>query len=160
MANTDDTPDSAVPATATDLSTATPCNTGARAVLTEEGEPSAYYALTLAEAQTKAEAEAKEAKAQAKEAKAAAAKAAKAIKRKIAVQHAIYIKPKPSKPKQYKMKRERFLTVADTRTTRTPTPWIRLSGKWLEQAGFPVSARVKIEVSEGKLIITPEADAA
>ena len=153
MANTDDTPDSAVPATATDLSTATPCNTGPRAVLTEEGEPSAFYALTLDEAQTKAQADAKEAKA-------AAAKAAKAKKRKIAVQHAIYIKPKPSKPKQYKMKRERFLTVTDTRTTPTPTPWIRLCGKWLEQAGFPVRARVKIEVSEGKLVITPEVDAA
>ena len=34
-------------------------------------------------------------------------------------------------------------------------PWIRLAGRWLEKAGFPISSRVRVEVEEGKLTITP-----
>ncbi|CAE6689481.1 hypothetical protein R70006_00272 [Paraburkholderia domus] len=36
-----------------------------------------------------------------------------------------------------------------------PAPWIRLSGRWLEQAGFEISERICVEVHRGKLIITP-----
>jgi hypothetical protein len=35
-------------------------------------------------------------------------------------------------------------------------PWIRLSGKWLELAGFNPGQRVKINVEQGRLIITTE----
>ncbi|MFC0402522.1 SymE family type I addiction module toxin [Paraburkholderia rhizosphaerae] len=34
-------------------------------------------------------------------------------------------------------------------------PWIRLAGRWLEKAGFPISGRVRVEVKQGKLTITP-----
>ena len=54
------------------------------------------------------------------------------------------------------IKPERFLTVANLGHSGANTPWLRLSGKWLEQAGFPVNARVKVEITEGRLIITPE----
>jgi hypothetical protein len=33
-------------------------------------------------------------------------------------------------------------------------PWLNVSGKWLEKAGFRTGDQVAIEVSEGKLIIT------
>jgi toxic protein SymE len=36
-----------------------------------------------------------------------------------------------------------------------PAPWIRLSGRWLEQAGFEISGQIRVEVATGKLIITP-----
>jgi toxic protein SymE len=35
-------------------------------------------------------------------------------------------------------------------------PWIRLAGRWLRKAGFKISGRIRVEVQEGKLIITPE----
>jgi toxic protein SymE len=34
-------------------------------------------------------------------------------------------------------------------------PWIRLSGRWLEQAGFQISSKIRVEIQNGKLIITP-----
>jgi len=34
-------------------------------------------------------------------------------------------------------------------------PWIRLSGQWLERAGFAISSKARVEVSQGKLVITP-----
>jgi toxic protein SymE len=34
-------------------------------------------------------------------------------------------------------------------------PWIRLSGRWLEKAGFEISSKIRVEVEEGKLVITP-----
>ena len=40
---------------------------------------------------------------------------------------------------------------------RTPAPlvpWFKLSGRWLEQAGFMPYQRLKIEVQLGKLVIT------
>jgi toxic protein SymE len=36
-----------------------------------------------------------------------------------------------------------------------PAPWIRLSGRWLAEAGFEISGRIKVEVERGKLTITP-----
>ncbi|WP_309568772.1 SymE family type I addiction module toxin [Paraburkholderia sp. BL6669N2] len=35
-----------------------------------------------------------------------------------------------------------------------PAPWIRLSGRWLEQAGFVISARICVKVERGRLVIT------
>lgn len=36
-----------------------------------------------------------------------------------------------------------------------PAPWIRLSGRWLEEAGFEISGKIRVEVGRGRLIITP-----
>ncbi len=33
------------------------------------------------------------------------------------------------------------------------TPMLRLQGRWLESAGFPVSSMVKVHVSRGRLVI-------
>ena len=33
-------------------------------------------------------------------------------------------------------------------------PMLKLSGKWLENAGFKPSKTVKVEVSDGKMVIT------
>ncbi|KAA0085135.1 SymE family type I addiction module toxin [Trinickia soli] len=34
-------------------------------------------------------------------------------------------------------------------------PWFKLSGRWLEQAGFEPRQRLKIEVQHERLVITP-----
>jgi hypothetical protein len=34
-------------------------------------------------------------------------------------------------------------------------PFLRLSGRWLRDAGFPIGRNVKVEVSEGRLTIVP-----
>ena len=34
-------------------------------------------------------------------------------------------------------------------------PWIRLSGRWLQAAGFEISTRIQVEVQRRKLVITP-----
>ena len=138
-----------------------------RIVRTEDGELAAFIAMSLEEAETqaKAEAQAKEAEALAKEAAAAQAKAEAAKK------EAQYLKAKqrrmfPTKkdpnappPKERAMKVERFLTVVDLRTPKD-TPALRVSGKWLAQAGFPPETRVKITVAKGCLVITKERAAA
>ncbi|WP_328821576.1 SymE family type I addiction module toxin [Paraburkholderia domus] len=36
-----------------------------------------------------------------------------------------------------------------------PAPWIRLSGRWLQAAGFEISERIRVEVEHGRLVITP-----
>lgn len=40
-------------------------------------------------------------------------------------------------------------------TLPLPVPRIRLTGRWLEQAGFKPHSRVCVQVEEGRLIITP-----
>jgi toxic protein SymE len=34
-------------------------------------------------------------------------------------------------------------------------PFLRLCGRWLRDAGFPIGRNVKVEVSEGRLTIEP-----
>ncbi|MGS0895722.1 SymE family type I addiction module toxin [Burkholderia stagnalis] len=34
-------------------------------------------------------------------------------------------------------------------------PWIKLSGRWIETAGFEAAQRVRIEVTARRLVITP-----
>ncbi|WP_259295015.1 type I toxin-antitoxin system SymE family toxin [Paraburkholderia sp. DHOC27] len=36
-----------------------------------------------------------------------------------------------------------------------PAPWIRLSGRWLKEAGFEISGRICVAVEKGRLTITP-----
>ncbi len=38
---------------------------------------------------------------------------------------------------------------------RPDVPFLRLSGRWLEHAGFAIGRSVKVEVSEGRLLIEP-----
>ena len=40
------------------------------------------------------------------------------------------------------------------RTAPLLVPWFKLSGRWLEQAGFLPRQRLKIEVQLGRLVIT------
>ncbi|MDR5881007.1 SymE family type I addiction module toxin [Caballeronia sp. LZ032] len=35
-------------------------------------------------------------------------------------------------------------------------PWLKLAGRWIEQAGFSPGQRVKINVGHGRLVITAE----
>ena len=37
----------------------------------------------------------------------------------------------------------------------TSAPYLRLAGKWLEKAGFAPGAKVRVEVSQGRLVIEP-----
>jgi Toxin SymE, type I toxin-antitoxin system len=37
-----------------------------------------------------------------------------------------------------------------------PVPWIRLQGRWLEQAGFGVGAQLLVRVTRGCLVLTVE----
>jgi toxic protein SymE len=37
----------------------------------------------------------------------------------------------------------------------TTAPFLRLSGKWLEKAGFTPGAKVRVDVSYGRLVIEP-----
>jgi type I toxin-antitoxin system toxin SymE len=52
-------------------------------------------------------------------------------------------------------KKSRRLTVGCTGTgwPRPDVPYLRLSGRWLERAGFVIGRSVKVEVSEGRLLI-------
>ena len=35
----------------------------------------------------------------------------------------------------------------------TPMPFLRLRGRWLDQAGFTIGANVRVEVSAGRLVV-------
>jgi hypothetical protein len=37
----------------------------------------------------------------------------------------------------------------------TSAPYLRLAGKWLEKAGFTAGAKVRVDVSQGRLVIEP-----
>jgi toxic protein SymE len=39
-------------------------------------------------------------------------------------------------------------------STRT-VPFLRMSGDWLQQAGFAVGARVRLQVDRGRIVIEP-----
>lgn len=57
----------------------------------------------------------------------------------------------------------RRLTVSsshpESRTVRphclptAPMPFLRLRGRWLDQAGFGIGANVRVEVSDGRLVL-------
>lgn len=53
-------------------------------------------------------------------------------------------------------KQERFLTVALYPEAQPKIPWIRLRGRWLQQAGFAPQARVRVRIMQGCLVITTE----
>ena len=35
----------------------------------------------------------------------------------------------------------------------TPMPFLRLQGRWLDEAGFAIGANVRVEVSAGRLVV-------
>lgn len=37
-----------------------------------------------------------------------------------------------------------------------PVPWIQMKGKWLAKAGFNIDTPIKIEVSNGRLVLIAE----
>ena len=56
----------------------------------------------------------------------------------------------------------RRLTVSrhypESRATRSrpptvPMPFLRLQGRWLDQAGFAIGANVRVEVEAGRLVV-------
>jgi toxic protein SymE len=61
---------------------------------------------------------------------------------------------------------ERFVTIREPqryteRTSGNPKPatfypWLKLAGKWMEEAGFAPHQRVRVAVEKGKLVITVE----
>ena len=40
-------------------------------------------------------------------------------------------------------------------TTPSPVPFLRLQGRWLEEAGFPKGTKVRVNVTSGCLVIKP-----
>ncbi|HYD81284.1 MAG TPA: SymE family type I addiction module toxin [Paucimonas sp.] len=60
--------------------------------------------------------------------------------------------PSPkSKPRQ-----ERLLTVGyQSENSHHQRPYIRLCGQWLADAGFPVAARIRVQVRKNRLVLTP-----
>ena len=36
-----------------------------------------------------------------------------------------------------------------------PAPFLRVAGRWLDKAGFPIGQRVEVQVSSGRLVVTP-----
>ena len=40
-------------------------------------------------------------------------------------------------------------------SARNRPPHIRITGRWVEEAGFPVGAEVSVEVSPGRIVIEP-----
>ena len=45
---------------------------------------------------------------------------------------------------------------AEPYSTTPPVPWIQMKGKWLAKAGFAIDTPIKIEVFEGRLVLTAE----
>ena len=41
-------------------------------------------------------------------------------------------------------------------STQAKVPWIRMQGKWLEEAGFSINTPIKVRVIKGCLVLTVE----
>jgi toxic protein SymE len=59
----------------------------------------------------------------------------------------------PTAPKPCKRNRQLTVSYASTDTPGVDVPYLRLRGRWLQNAGFVIGRQVSIEVDEGKLII-------
>jgi toxic protein SymE len=51
--------------------------------------------------------------------------------------------------------RERPFSYRPRKTPAPLYPWIKLAGRWLEQAGFEAGQSVRVQVEHGRLVITP-----
>ena len=63
--------------------------------------------------------------------------------------HRIRLRPCPTFPQL------RQLTIGTIWCNGTATPWIRIRGHWLRQAGFHPQGRVRVIVTCGRLVIEP-----
>jgi hypothetical protein len=54
----------------------------------------------------------------------------------------------------------RVLRLSSLHRRETKVPYLRLSGRWLEECGFPVGAPIYVKAERGKLIVTNEDPAA
>ena len=45
---------------------------------------------------------------------------------------------------------------AESYSVAPPLPWIHLKGQWLAKAGFNIDTPIKIEIADGRLILTTE----
>jgi hypothetical protein len=54
-------------------------------------------------------------------------------------------------------KKSRRFTISRTGEgqPKPDVPYLRMRGRWLERAGFAIGKSVKVDVSEGRLIIEP-----
>jgi hypothetical protein len=52
----------------------------------------------------------------------------------------------------------RLATIHELQKAYQQVPMLRLTGKWLDQTGFPIGQPIAIEVRRGKLIIRAEKD--
>lgn len=43
--------------------------------------------------------------------------------------------------------------AARSRLPAVPMPFLRLQGRWLDQAGFAIGANVRVEVAAGRLVL-------
>jgi Toxin SymE, type I toxin-antitoxin system len=57
----------------------------------------------------------------------------------------------PVKPKHIRCLQVGYLAGA----ARKRPPHIRITGRWVEQAGFPVGSHVNVEVSPSRIVIEP-----
>jgi toxic protein SymE len=71
-------------------------------------------------------------------------------------------KPTTNAPRRDRRKKDiRTLTVSmllrqrsSTRSGHDRVPFLRVSGRWLEQCGFAIGARYHVTVAQGKLLLT------
>jgi toxic protein SymE len=80
--------------------------------------------------------------------------------KEIRLMRALWGTSKSVRRKPGKLKPERVVTVGECPGVSPIIPWIRLRGYWLEQAGFPLKTRVRVQIEHGRLILTPETAAA
>jgi len=73
-------------------------------------------------------------------------------------------------PRPVKIPTEKRLTVGKLYYYYTPTkdappgtpnrsvtvPWIQMRGRWLDEAGFAIGAKVRVRVRPGRLVLTVE----
>ena len=65
------------------------------------------------------------------------------------------VRPEPPadlRPRQIKMGASCYY---DAEGTSVPVPFLRLMGKWLHRAGFPIDANLRVTVEMGRLVIEP-----
>jgi toxic protein SymE len=74
------------------------------------------------------------------------------------------------KPRPVKIPTEKWLTIGKLYYYYTPTkdappgtsnssitvPWIQMRGRWLNEAGFAIGAKVRVHVRPGRLVLTVE----
>lgn len=70
--------------------------------------------------------------------------------------------PRRKKPQPRPARAPYVLTLSSRRVTRqtlpeTVVPYLRMSGRWLEEHGFPIGAGVQVVVERGRVTLISEA---